>query len=195
MWDIQLIAAVLAASPFSVPVASAQGGSALAPVVVTATRQQQRAEDSLASVEVLEREDIERAGHSSLVQVLQALSGVRATANGGPGTNANVYIRGAEARHTLLLIDGMRVGSASSGAPTTDPRLPSAPVPRNNAASLHRCCPARRDSAGRAPPRTKARHLRALPEDRLQNPSHLSCKLAPRSHKRFTPARHPIRTR
>ena len=115
-----VIAAVLAASPFSVPVASAQGGSALAPVVVTATRQQQRAEDSLASVEVLEREDIERAGHSSLVQVLQALSGVRATANGGPGTNANVYIRGAEARHTLLLIDGMRVGSASSGAPTLE---------------------------------------------------------------------------
>lgn len=104
----------------SLPAVSAQDESALEPVVVTATRQRQRAEDSLASVQVLEREDIERAGHSTLIEVLRALPGLQVSANGGPGSNANVYIRGAESRHTLLLIDGIRVGSASSGAPALE---------------------------------------------------------------------------
>lgn len=115
-----LAAALAATAPLSVSIASAQDESALEPVVVTATRQRQRAEDSLASVHVLERADIERAGHSSLIEVLRALPGLQVTANGGPGSNSNVYIRGAESRHTLLLIDGIRVGSASSGAPALE---------------------------------------------------------------------------
>lgn len=114
-----MLAAALAL-PFPLLAAPTPGGGALEAVVVTASRQQQRIEDSLAAVEVIEREDIERAGHSSLIEVLRALPGIRVTANGGAGANANVYVRGAEARHTLLLIDGLRVGSASSGAPTLE---------------------------------------------------------------------------
>jgi vitamin B12 transporter len=111
------IAAVLV--PF-VPAQAAQDEAAVEAVIVTATRQAQRAADALASVEVLEREDIERAGHASLIEVLQALPGLRVSSNGGPGANANVFIRGAESRHTLLLIDGLRVGSATSGAPSLE---------------------------------------------------------------------------
>ncbi|NMG64644.1 TonB-dependent receptor [Azoarcus indigens] len=120
--------ALAAALPFPSPV-SAADEPALEAVVVTATRQQRRAEDSLASVEVISREDIERAGHSSLVDVLQATPGVQVTANGGPGSNANVYIRGSEARHTLLLVDGIRVGSASSGSATFE-AIPLAMIER-----------------------------------------------------------------
>ena len=39
---------------------------------------------------------------------------------GGPGANSSVYIRGANSGHTLLLIDGVRVGSATNGAPTLE---------------------------------------------------------------------------
>ncbi|WP_230976314.1 TonB-dependent receptor domain-containing protein [Pseudothauera nasutitermitis] len=111
------VAAVLLMAPAPV---RAQTEPTLAPQVVTASRQGQRAEDALASVEVIERVDIERAGAASLIDVLRTLPGVRVTANGGRGSNANVYIRGAEARHTLLLVDGLRVGSATSGAPTLE---------------------------------------------------------------------------
>ena len=123
------VVALAAALPLSSVSVHAQHDADLAPVVVTATRQAQRADDSLASVEVLTRADIERAGQSSLIDVLRALPGVQVSANGGPGSNATSYIRGAESRHTLLLIDGVRVGSASSGAPTLE-TIPLAMIER-----------------------------------------------------------------
>ncbi len=120
-FQLSLGAATLAAlSPLALPAVAAQHELALEPTVVTASRQRQRADDALASVEVFEREDIERAGHATLIEVLRTVSGLRVSSNGGPGSNANVYIRGAESRHTLLLIDGMRIGSATSGAPTLE---------------------------------------------------------------------------
>lgn len=84
-------------------------------VVVTATRQQQRADEVLSSVEVIDRLQIERSGQSTLVELLSAQPGLRVAANGGAGANASVFIRGAESRHTLVLIDGVRVGSATNG--------------------------------------------------------------------------------
>lgn len=108
--------AVAAAVPIHTPTVFAQDAVG-EPIVVTATRQQQRAQDVLATVEIIDREAIAQAGHSTLVDVLQAVSGVRVASNGGPGSNASVFIRGAESRHTLLLIDGMRVNSVNSGQP------------------------------------------------------------------------------
>lgn len=87
----------------------------LAPVVVTATRQPTRSNELLADVSVLTRADIEQAGHGSLEALLAQEAGVEFTANGGPGTNSSVFLRGANGRHTLVLIDGLRMGSATSG--------------------------------------------------------------------------------
>ncbi len=96
----------------------------LGQVVVTSTRQPISADRALASVDVIDREQIERAGQSTLLDVLRTVPGVRVTSNGGAGSNSNVFIRGAEARHTLLLIDGVRVSSASTG----QPRLETIPL-------------------------------------------------------------------
>lgn len=120
--------AVAAVLPCAAPIASAQEKLAEA-VVVTATRQTQRADEVLASTEIIEREQIERAGHSSLIEVLQAVPGVQVTSNGGAGSSSSVYVRGAEARHTLLLVDGLRVGSATSGAAALE-GIPLASVER-----------------------------------------------------------------
>ena len=116
------LSVLAAASTFACPlVALAQShDAALGQVVVTATRQPISADRALASVDVIEREQIERAGQSSLIDVLRTVPGLRVTSNGGPGSNASVFIRGAESRHTLLLIDGVRVGSASSGQATLE---------------------------------------------------------------------------
>lgn len=86
-----------------------------AAVVVTATRQAQRASELLSDVTVITREEIERAGQTTLPQLLGRQPGMNLSTNGGPGATSSLFIRGAEARHTLLLIDGMRVNSATTG--------------------------------------------------------------------------------
>ncbi len=89
-------------------------------VIVTASRQPQRADEVLSSVEVIDRAQIERSGQSTLVDLLSKQSGLRVVANGGAGANSSAFIRGAESRHTLLLVDGVRVGSATNGQATLE---------------------------------------------------------------------------
>ncbi len=108
--------AVAAAFPFHLPSAFAQEKVADT-VVVTATRQAQRENEVLASVEVIEREQIESAGQSTIIELLATQPGVQISSNGGAGASSSVFIRGTSSKHALLLIDGMRVGSATSGQP------------------------------------------------------------------------------
>jgi vitamin B12 transporter len=53
------------------------------------------------------REDIDRWQSKDLIDVMRRLPGVQVAQNGGMGQSSYVYIRGAEARHTLVLIDGI----------------------------------------------------------------------------------------
>lgn len=93
----------------------------LGTTVVTATRQPQSLSDALAEVDVIDRAEIDKAGgNTSLVQLLSARSGIQVTTNGGAGSNSSVFIRGTTSGHVLVLIDGMRVGSATSGSPTLE---------------------------------------------------------------------------
>ncbi|MBS0347440.1 MAG: TonB-dependent receptor [Proteobacteria bacterium] len=88
-------------------------------VVVTATRQAQRADESLADVTVIERAQIERAGSTfSLPELLARQPGIQMSSSGGPGKATDVFIRGASPRQTLLIVDGMRLGSATLGTAT-----------------------------------------------------------------------------
>jgi vitamin B12 transporter len=86
-----------------------------AAIVVTATRQPMRVKESLADVTVIDRATIEESGQSTLAELLARQPGVQLSANGGPGAAAAVYLRGAEAAHTLVLVDGMRIRSATTG--------------------------------------------------------------------------------
>lgn len=97
----------------SVDANNPDGYSAIAgqPVVVTAARIEQSLDDVLGDVTVVTSEEIRRTGAQNLLDVLRSVPGVQLTYNGGPQQTAGVFIRGAESRHTLLLIDGMRVGS------------------------------------------------------------------------------------
>src|SRR5690606_29820850 len=89
-------------------------------LVVTANRFQQSAKTVLAPTEVVTREDIDRWQSRSLIDVLRRLPGVDIAQNGGLGQTASVYVRGTEAKHLLLLIDGVPV--ARSGI-SNDPEL------------------------------------------------------------------------
>jgi vitamin B12 transporter len=115
------LSALVSACALAYPFVPAQADDPqLGHVVVTATRQPITADEALASVDVIDRDEIARAGNASLVQLLSSRPGVQVASNGGPGSSSSVYIRGANSGHTLLLIDGVRVGSATSGSPTLE---------------------------------------------------------------------------
>ena len=106
-------------------VAAAAGGAASAqpaattavldPVTVTATRTPERLSEIIADVTVIGPDEIARAGAQGLAELLQRQPGVQIATTGGPATTTSVFLRGANAGQTLLLVDGLRVGSSSTG--------------------------------------------------------------------------------
>ncbi|HEY1325849.1 MAG TPA: TonB-dependent receptor [Casimicrobiaceae bacterium] len=96
--------------------ADAQPAAVLDPVVVTAARMPQRLTDLLADVTVIGVQEIQRSGVQSLAELLQRQPGVEIVQNGGPGSSSGIFLRGANAAQTLVLIDGLRVASATAGA-------------------------------------------------------------------------------
>lgn len=84
-------------------------------VVVTATRTPQPREAVIADVTVIDREQIERAGASSLTDILRAQPGVQISTNGGAGTASSVFLRGTNSDHVVVLVDGLRINSATLG--------------------------------------------------------------------------------
>lgn len=84
--------------------------------LITASRTAQSLDRSLAAVTLIERADIERLQASSLPELLQRVPGVTLANNGGPGKTTSLFMRGSNSTHVLVLIDGIRVGSATSGA-------------------------------------------------------------------------------
>lgn len=94
---------------------AADNTSPSAPVVVTAARSAESTDDTLASVTVITRADIERQQARSLPDLLTGVPGLFWSNNGGSGKATFAYLRGSESDHILVLIDGVKVGSATTG--------------------------------------------------------------------------------
>ena len=86
-------------------------------LVVTANRFQQPRSAVLAPITVVTRQDIDRWQSTSVNDVLRRLPGVDIAQYGGMGQNSSISIRGTNASHVLVLIDGVRLNLAGvSGA-------------------------------------------------------------------------------
>jgi len=85
-------------------------------VEVTASRVAETVDASLADVSVITRADIEASNAPSLLEVLRMQAGVDVVRTGGAGAQTNVFLRGGNSNHVLVLIDGVRVASANTGA-------------------------------------------------------------------------------
>ncbi len=109
---------LLACASYSCYSVQAQPVSVLDKVVTTATRNESKSDTLVSEVIVINRAQIEAAGGSTLGELLSREAGVQFSSNGGLGKTTGIFIRGAEARHTMLLIDGVRFGSATTGTPT-----------------------------------------------------------------------------
>ncbi|WP_041373430.1 TonB-dependent receptor plug domain-containing protein [Phenylobacterium zucineum] len=84
-------------------------------VVVTANRRPTPADAVGSSVTVIRRDDIERFQWRSLPEALQLSPGLNVVQTGGTGGRASVFIRGANANHTKVLIDGVDANDPSQG--------------------------------------------------------------------------------
>ena len=94
-------------------VAGGAGATGLPDVVVTANRTAQPLERVGASVTVLTQAAIDQRQAVPVLELLASTPGVSFTRNGGIGTAAGLYIRGAESHHTVVLVDGVKLNDPS----------------------------------------------------------------------------------
>jgi len=85
-------------------------------VVVTATRTPVALADSLASVSTVSREQLDARQPLTLADALRDTPSLDISQSGGPGAATSLYTRGTASGHTLFLVDGQRVSSATLGA-------------------------------------------------------------------------------
>jgi vitamin B12 transporter len=106
-------------SSLPLPEQQAPATTTLPNILVTGDTQHlpQSFDQRYASTQVLTRADLDRLSpiDPSITQALATLPGVTITQNGGPGSLAGVSIRGSAANQVAVFIDGIRVGSATSG--------------------------------------------------------------------------------
>ena len=86
--------------------------------VITATRTPQPRESLIADVTVVDAETIERSGQMTLAELLQMQAGIEVSNNGGAGKATNIFIRGTSSSHVLVLLDGLRSQSSTTGTTT-----------------------------------------------------------------------------
>ncbi|QLG87438.1 TonB-dependent receptor [Chitinibacter bivalviorum] len=84
-------------------------------VVVTAARIAQPAREVVGDVTVIDAAELENQNNTTLPELLARQPGIQVASNGGAGKSGAIYIRGANAQQTVVLIDGVRYGSATTG--------------------------------------------------------------------------------
>ena len=107
--------AIALALPSVVAAQDANDATELDEIVVTGTRTEVALRDSVIPAQVIDREAIERSQARSLPELLKGRAGINMTNQGGAGKLTTLFLRGTESDHVLVLIDGVRVGSATAG--------------------------------------------------------------------------------
>jgi vitamin B12 transporter len=114
-WKTAALAGITAIAAACPGVVRGEDALRLDPIVVTATRTEQRVSEVAASVSVVTREEIEERMPAVVGDALQGVPGIVVQRSGSPGSLENIKIRGGLAPHTLVLIDGFPVNSPTLG--------------------------------------------------------------------------------
>jgi len=88
-------------------ISQASEESILSPTVVTASRTEQIVTDVIAHTTVIGRDAIEQSQLIDLPSLLAREAGFQFTQNGGRGTQASAFLRGAASMQVLVLVDGV----------------------------------------------------------------------------------------
>ena len=94
---------------------SSTAASAEEPIVVTATRTAQIADESLAPVIVIDRSQIEQSQAIDIADLLRQHAGLDVGRNGGPGQPTSLFIRGTDSNHVLVMVNGVKINPGTIG--------------------------------------------------------------------------------
>jgi vitamin B12 transporter len=86
----------------------------LNPVVVTATRTSQPLQLTGSAMSVISAADLDTQQTLFVSDALAQTPGLSISRSGGPGQTTGLYIRGAEAGESLILVDGIRINDPSA---------------------------------------------------------------------------------
>ncbi len=84
-------------------------------MVVTANRFEQAQADVITPITVITRDDIEIEQAKSLTDILRNVPGIQIGKSGGRGQATSVFMRGFNSTDTLILLNGLKLNSASAG--------------------------------------------------------------------------------
>ena len=111
------ITVAAAANPSLAADSSTQVASlTLDPLVVTSTLGVETVNESLSSVTVVDSEALEQQDPREMTDILRGQPGINVISNGSFGKNTSVYMRGTGSESTVLLLDGIRIRSATAGS-------------------------------------------------------------------------------
>ena len=82
---------------------------------ITANRRPQSIDKTLASITVITRKDIEKTQAQDIIDVLRLQRGITISRTGGAGSLTSLFIRGTNSKHVLVLLDGVRIASETTG--------------------------------------------------------------------------------
>ena len=88
---------------------------ALGPVVITATREPAAIGRSTADIVLIDADTIRNSSADSVEDLIRRVAGIQVVRNGGPGQSSGFFIRGSSTNSTVVLVDGVRIGSATLG--------------------------------------------------------------------------------
>ncbi|MGE6246720.1 TonB-dependent receptor plug domain-containing protein [Psychrobacter proteolyticus] len=86
-------------------------------IIVTATRTPTKVSNVIAQTRVVNSKELKRYQGQTVMEVLRRQPGFSIKQDGGMGQSSNFYLRGYDSKRVLVLIDGVRYGSMSSGQP------------------------------------------------------------------------------
>ncbi|MBI5430463.1 MAG: TonB-dependent receptor [Nitrosomonadales bacterium] len=84
-------------------------------IIVTPTRMEQPLNETLADTTVLDEQAIRQSGASDVQTLLRNVAGVEIYQSGGLGNQSSTFMRGTNSSHVLVLLDGVRISSATAG--------------------------------------------------------------------------------
>lgn len=119
----------------------ANADDAMELVIVTPARMPQALDKTIADTTVLDEQDIRQSGAADVPALLTSIAGVEVYQGGGIGKQSSLFLRGTNSSHTLVLLDGVRINSATAGTTQIDQlmldQIERIEVVRGNASSLY----------------------------------------------------------
>lgn len=109
------ILAAIGASFISCPVLAASDEESVDRIIVTGSRTPMSINSVGSAVTVITRDDIERRQARYVSDLLRTVPGFSVSHSGVAGAQTQVRVRGAEANHILVLIDGARANDPATG--------------------------------------------------------------------------------